>query len=84
MAGSTPGMPGIHHITAIEIATDPPGFTVDEPPGELGTRLKLPAWLEPRRTHIEARLPELRLPAGRREPGGGGSVPVSPFRREES
>jgi hypothetical protein len=49
-----------------EIATDPPGFTVDEPPEELGTHLKLPPWLEERRARIEARLPEVRLPrAGR-------------------
>jgi glyoxalase family protein len=46
-----------------EIATDPPGFTVDESPEELGTHLKLPPWLEPRRERLEARLPELRLPA---------------------
>ena len=30
-----------------EIATDPPGFTVDEPAAELGTHLMLPPWLEP-------------------------------------
>jgi len=48
-----------------EIATDPPGFTVDEPPAELGTHLKLPAWLEPRRKALEARLPELRAPGFR-------------------
>jgi glyoxalase family protein len=29
-----------------EIATDPPGFTVDEPLDELGAHLKLPPWLE--------------------------------------
>lgn len=46
-----------------EIATDGPGFTIDESPEELGTSLKLPAWLEPRRSYIEARLPELRLRA---------------------
>jgi glyoxalase family protein len=46
-----------------EIATDPPGFTVDEPAAELGSHLKLPAWLEPRRKALEARLPELRVPA---------------------
>ncbi|CAN5755672.1 hypothetical protein BH23GEM3_BH23GEM3_10480 [soil metagenome] len=45
-----------------EIATDPPGFTADESPEELGTHLKLPAWLEPRRERLEARLPELRIP----------------------
>src|SRR5690554_5151275 len=45
-----------------EIATDPPGFTVDESPEALGTDLKLPEWLEPRRTWIEAQLPELHQP----------------------
>jgi glyoxalase family protein len=45
-----------------EIATDPPGFTVDEPLATLGTDLKLPEWLEPHRTHIEAQLPPLTLP----------------------
>jgi len=44
-----------------EIATDGPGFTVDESPEELGMSLRLPEWLEPRRAYIEARLPELRL-----------------------
>ena len=42
-----------------EIATDPPGFSVDEPPGELGQSLKLPAWYEPRRAELEAVLPAL-------------------------
>ena len=45
-----------------EIATDPPGFLRDEPLAELGSRLKLPPWLEPRRAEIEGALPELRLP----------------------
>lgn len=43
-----------------EIATDPPGFTVDEPLDELGTHLKLPPWLESRRAEIEAALPPLK------------------------
>ncbi len=43
-----------------EIATDPPGFAIDEPPGSLGTALKLPPWLEARRAAIERRLPPLR------------------------
>ena len=53
-----------------EIATDPPGFTVDESAERLGSELKLPAWLEPRRERIVARLPELRvrLPARKRRP----------------
>lgn len=45
-----------------EIATDGPGFGVDEPLEELGTRLVLPPWLEPRRALIEAGLPPLRSP----------------------
>ncbi len=45
-----------------EIATDPPGFTIDEPVEELGAHLKLPAWLENTRPQIEASLPPLRLP----------------------
>lgn len=45
-----------------EIATDPPGFTVDEPASQLGTGLKLPPWLEPRRADIEDALPPLHLP----------------------
>jgi glyoxalase family protein len=44
-----------------EIATDPPGFTVDEAADELGSNLKLPRWLEPRRDLIAPRLPELRV-----------------------
>ncbi|MBI3976234.1 MAG: ring-cleaving dioxygenase [Armatimonadetes bacterium] len=43
-----------------EIATDPPGFTIDEPRERLGARLQLPAWLEPARAQIEERLPPLR------------------------
>ncbi len=45
-----------------EIATDPPGFAVDEPEAELGTHFLLPPWLEPRRKDLEMRLPPLRLP----------------------
>lgn len=39
-----------------EIATDTPGFLVDESQEELGTGLKLPPWLEPRRKRIEETL----------------------------
>ena len=46
-----------------EIATDPPGFTVDEPVEQLGTRLELPSWLEPYREELDQVLPVLRLPA---------------------
>jgi catechol 2,3-dioxygenase-like lactoylglutathione lyase family enzyme len=45
-----------------EVATDPPGFTVDEPLDKLGRSLKLPPWLETRRFEIEALLPNIRLP----------------------
>ena len=44
-----------------ELATDPPGFTLDEPAATLGESLKLPPWLEPRRTAIEKHLPPLEL-----------------------
>lgn len=39
-----------------EIATDSPGFAVDEPVETLGSSLKLPEWLEPNREMIEKRL----------------------------
>ncbi len=45
-----------------EIATDPPGFTVDEPRESLGAALQLPSWLEPRRFEIEALLPNIQPP----------------------
>lgn len=46
-----------------EIATDPPGFTLDEAPQELGRSLRLPPWLEPHRGQVERALPPLSLPA---------------------
>ena len=45
-----------------EIATDPPGFAVDEPADKLGSHLVLPAWLEPERARLQAVLPPLTLP----------------------
>lgn len=45
-----------------EIATEPPGFTVDQPLEELGARLMLPPWLEPNRRELEGLLPSLSLP----------------------
>ena len=44
-----------------EIATDAPGFAIDEPLLELGRSLKLPPWLEPDREQIAAALPPLQL-----------------------
>ena len=43
-----------------EIATDGPGFAVDEAPDRLGRSLALPPFLEPRRAEIEAGLKPLR------------------------
>ncbi|MEM6795668.1 MAG: ring-cleaving dioxygenase [Acidobacteriota bacterium] len=45
-----------------ELATDPPGFTVDEPMETLGEALKLPAWLEASRSRLEHSLPPLGPP----------------------
>lgn len=42
-----------------EIATDTPGFAVDEPAGSLGEALKLPVEFEAARAHIERLLPPL-------------------------
>jgi glyoxalase family protein len=47
-----------------ELATDGPGFAVDESPETLGEALVLPPWLEPHRGEIEAVLPPLSAPAG--------------------
>ena len=44
-----------------EIATNPPGFTVDESLAELGTALKLPPQYESRRAKVEAELPEISV-----------------------
>ncbi len=55
-----------------EMATDPPGFLLDEPVESLGSTLRLPPWLEGQRAEIQAVLPELRrdLPAGAAVVGG--------------
>jgi glyoxalase family protein len=44
-----------------EIATDSPGFAIDEPVEKLGETLKLPPWLEALRPRIEAALPPIHL-----------------------
>ena len=44
-----------------EIATNPPGFTIDEKAEELGSRLVLPPWLEPDRKSLEKILPKVDL-----------------------
>jgi glyoxalase family protein len=44
-----------------EIATDDPGFDIDEPLLELGRKLKLPPWLEPSREQIAMSLPKIKV-----------------------
>jgi glyoxalase family protein len=56
-----------------EIATDPPGFAIDEEPEHLGKELKLPPWLEKRRAQLEEVLPPLRLPRSGARTGGRGA-----------
>ncbi len=46
-----------------ELATDGPGFHVDEKMESLGQSLVLPPWLEADRSAIEAALPKLRAVA---------------------
>jgi glyoxalase family protein len=53
----------------LEIATEGPGFAVDEDPAHLGESLVLPPWFEPARAEIERELPVLTPPAiARAEP----------------
>jgi glyoxalase family protein len=44
-----------------EIATDPPGFTIDQKIEDLGRKLMLPTWLEPLRESLEKVLPKIEL-----------------------
>lgn len=46
----------------LEVATDEPGFTVDEPQDELAEELVLPPWLESERDRIRLNLRELTFP----------------------
>ena len=45
-----------------EVATNPPGFAIDEPIERLGERLMLPPQYEANRAEIEAILPRIHLP----------------------
>ena len=45
-----------------ELATEGPGFAVDEDPARLGESLVLPPWLESERASIESILPPLAMP----------------------
>lgn len=49
-----------------ELATDVPGFQIDEPIDELGHALKLPSWLEKDRDNIIRTLPPIIIPKGER------------------
>ncbi|MGH8100919.1 MAG: ring-cleaving dioxygenase [Chthoniobacterales bacterium] len=49
-----------------EIATEPPGFTLDEKLEELATHLRLPSWYESSRSQIEQILPRIQVPSGMR------------------
>lgn len=53
-----------------EIATDPPGFAIDEDKEHLGEELKLPPRIERRRRQLEEVLPPLRLPRSLARDGG--------------
>lgn len=44
-----------------EIATDTPGFSIDEPVTELGQKLMLPSWLESKREELEESLPPVEV-----------------------
>ncbi len=44
-----------------EMATEGPGYDVDEDPDHLGEKLILPPWMESKREMIEQRLPELEI-----------------------
>jgi glyoxalase family protein len=52
--------------TLFEMATDAPGFTVDEPMDRLGSGLMLPRWFEKHRHSIEESLPPIKVPAQKR------------------
>ena len=45
-----------------EIATDGPGFTVDETPENLGSTLSLPPWFQVRRDRLDEILPPIVVP----------------------
>jgi glyoxalase family protein len=68
-----------------EIATNPPGFVIDEKAEYLGTRLVLPPWLEPMRKDLEKILPQVHLPKKQREieREGGEQVVKNRFSKKE-
>lgn len=58
-----------------ELATDAPGFAVDESPATLGEALKLPAQYEAMRAQLERSLVPLRVP--RKDDGAFGIMPAA-------
>ena len=50
-----------HGGVLFEVATDQPGFAIDESSDQLGTKLALPPWLEASRAEIEKNLPPVNL-----------------------
>jgi len=44
-----------------EVATNPPGFSIDEPVESMGQSLKLPEWIEPQRKSLELKLEDLNI-----------------------
>jgi glyoxalase family protein len=67
----------------LEIATDGPGFTLDEPAASLGRELKLPPWLEAERSTIEQSLTELPKEALDSDSAGTGKA-HTPFSDDEA
>jgi glyoxalase family protein len=57
-----------------ELATDPPGFAIDESVETLGEGLKLPVWLERYRSEIEKSLPRIELHKPRKDDSLGKSA----------
>jgi glyoxalase family protein len=57
-----------------EIATNPPGFMIDEKLEDLGTHLVLPPWLESIRKDLESVLPPVQLPKKGKAQEIGGTV----------
>jgi glyoxalase family protein len=46
-----------------EVATNPPGFAIDEAADQLGSKLMLPEWYEPRRAAIQSGLEPIEVKA---------------------
>jgi len=62
----------------LEIATKSPGYSADEPPEKLGSKLVLAPWLEPRRTEIEGALGDLDSTNARSWPPEYPEAPLHP------